>query len=503
MQGTFNLQRFAYFLFILIGLVIAYLPTVLVEYVHHDSTRFWERLPGTWSVNSLHDFNFVMGRFVGAFILSFVGFSVETLRDLNGIRLFNIIQLSLAGSLLAYWFVKEKYLSPLIALLLTLMIFTLPPFQIMVAWASACFHPFAVLFSLVAGLSLAKVDENHFPQTIIKQSRKIVIGILCFLLALSSYPPAAMFFWVVPTSIFLFDQKPWQNKVKKINFFILIGGIVMGIYRLLLKATESIAQEFQGGIYDVDPWSTNYAVKLEWFIREPLYNSMNLWNIFPSWEILLGLGMVALWMCWVKFKQRKLNKSTFFWIVFYSILFLLLSFIPNLIAKGNAPFYRCCVGLTSVVLLLVFKMIQSIAKHYDQSNKALLRWVCVLGCLTGIGFAFGNTLHYRALPSLKEMTFLQHELAPTDWEDYDRVYIIRNRIEQDQYRYDEFVAPTNIFSQNIKNLMICALRELKIYNFNKLEIVSSPPTKLNNQWLNDPRTKVIDFNRLSATGQTF
>ena len=188
------LKHIQVFAGILLVLSIIYSSVLVIPYIYHDDAMFWFK-PSNYPFHPYHHFNIFLGRFLGAFILSGLHQFVHSVTDLNIVRFMSVLQLSICGALCVW--VLQRYLRNMLhSFLVAIMIFTLPPFQVLVSYAGISYATTAILLSGFAGLSASCIPiEKPYGKRIF--NRFTVFASLLLFLALATYQSAAMFYWAM------------------------------------------------------------------------------------------------------------------------------------------------------------------------------------------------------------------------------------------------------------------------------------------------------------------
>ena len=494
------------FICLLITLCITYWPALVMPYVYHDEFRFWERIPGSLAVHSLYYYLFAFGRFLGATILTIVGWLVNNVTDLNMIRFITLMQLGLCGLFLMVWWHKY-FVNPINSFLATIIILTLPPFQSIAMYAPNCIIATAILLSLWAAVRTSQISLTEpWERRIISPSA--ILSILFLFFALSIYASAATFYWIIVAIVILSNQAESQNNFKNqlINFFS-IGTIALVIYALILKLFKSIVIPHTFGMYNPYVLTTDVLGRLKWFMREPLVNALNLWNIFPktsyaiiAFIFILSGGLISIRDVIKHYRNGKKGENFVrrFLNLFLFLLLLILSFLPNLLASGEAPFYRCSTALTSIILLTLLWAIQQWLSVFPKpSQPFILTFILFIGFIYGVLQAQKTVLYDRVIPSSIEFNYIKHIFKKTDLNQYKQIYFIRPQLFNLKYRYDEFAAPSTHFPQDSVGITLCVARELgkenQVYS-NRMKITSAtyPPTESDLK----ESTLIIDMTKL-------
>lgn len=419
------------FALIMGALFAAYSPALLNSYAHHDD-YFLLNEPGDAMRMELNN---ALGRFSGTWIMRWLGQYATRIEDLTTIRwgVFFIFSLS-AWSL--YLFMQRYAEQKSHALLLSIAIFTLPPFQSFVSYCGASFIAPSILLGLWAAILAARGWDEVRQRPCFGW---IGFAILMFLLALTIYPSGAMFFGVIPAILLTQSKQPFNRRFTVgTTFFAAVIGL--GLYAVILKLCRIfIFSNFSyNAFYNPNSMTQDYIGKLMWFLDVPLFNSFNLWNIFPDEKwMLLTLAVIVSGAIVSTIVCRKSRSHYFIGLVFLFFLLAIFSFLPNFIAAANAPWYRCQVGLTSIVLIV---LLWSIRVHLSvmRNPKHVLTAVLLVLVFVGIFMSQRNILLYRVNPSRQEIAYYQSQLKTAFAAGIENIHIIQPKWRE-KNRYDEFV----------------------------------------------------------------
>ena len=210
-------QIYVFFLLILF-LAIAYWPALRGYYVYHDDVLFFLRTPLRIEPPSTL-FTIAIGRFLSAHLLIVLAAFVKSVSYLNVLRIFSVLQLGLCGIFLYRW-LRNISLDTRNAFLISLIVFLLPPFEILAVHASMSFYPLSVLFALGAGFAANKMPAvSSLKRKILNGN--FILSIFLFSCALSVFQPGAMFFWALLGAIVLFSKEEARSLLQRvINFFV-------------------------------------------------------------------------------------------------------------------------------------------------------------------------------------------------------------------------------------------------------------------------------------------
>jgi hypothetical protein len=207
-------------------LLLIYLPVFSGNYAHHDDYGFWD-----WDrqeVNSFTEYfnirckEFIYaGRFLTAGLHLVYYTFIHSLRDLHILRFISLLNISLCAGIFYFW-TKDYLKHPLDAFLFTIIIFILPPFQVIIwyAWMSSISQAllFACLGCVCAKQSIAPAIS---PRRKLKYTLSAILLLFC---SLMTYQTAAMFYWVM-VALYMITQPRGSLKqdYKRLLYLVNIG----------------------------------------------------------------------------------------------------------------------------------------------------------------------------------------------------------------------------------------------------------------------------------------
>ncbi len=524
------------FLGIFVTLLITYSPAVLGYYAHLDDySHFWG-----WERKEFHNFphyykdryayQMGCGRFLWAVFFIIYEWAAPSIRDLNMVRLLIIFNLSLCAFICFYW-MNKNFSNTLLSFLFSISIFTLPPFEVMASYAMSLPISFAIIFSSLASMLSSRVILiKSFYQVMI--NKYTIVAILLLMCSLMIYQPAAMFYWIFVALFILFSFEKKEEVIKQIRNIFFIGLTAIGIYAVIIQLMKGIGIFNFYHIYNPIYMTKNYIGKLKWFIERPLKDSLNLWNIFPTVTQAFRIVVFIFVSCLLSFYQTIRNhgfrygnvkvvlKKIICLLLFIILIFL--SYLPNLLAAFNFPWYRSSLVLTTLILIILLWAVNEWVVFLATSRRKIILTV-ILGvtCIWGLTQAYRNVLYYRVIPSSLEVQHIKTTLQKYDLTKFHTIYFIRLRksLIAKQARYDEFgvVSTTDgPFTIIYPYLIKCILRELGMqaylipetvwivkylpnkpgiekHNFHYLHVSSGIEGQ---PFLVDPETLVIDMTKL-------
>lgn len=476
MNPSTILKNLGIFFSFLLALGFIYSPALVGYHVHHDDYWIWgwDRA-GIRSFPAFGALTF-SGRFLAA-VLQGVYFSiVETVFDLNKLRMINLVYLSLC-SFGCFWLLRRKFLNDLNAFLFTIMVFALPTFQVTVSGAYTILVATGILMAGLAGfIVVARLMDRSFRQIIKSSTLYLCLGLLIG--SLMIYQPAGMLFWVVGVLAFLNLREEPMKRLRSPAFnFFGIGAAAMVIYFIILflyKALWGKGQHCDYGAYDPFNFVLSPIGKLSWFFCGPLVNALNLWNVFPTiTQTVLTFTFIgltyAVFILRCLFYERHLSRREQIKRILGAVLIpsalVFLSYLPNLLSGYDRPWYQCSLALSPIVLLgLLVALRYWIAFFPQPLQRRVLTSILIIGCLTAGYKANTNIYKYRVLPDRLELEFVKTKLWEVDLSKYKAfmVKLAAPDIFAPHAHYHEFGTPSSSVGFHVFEILRCALAEIGI-----------------------------------------
>src|SRR6266545_4580341 len=171
-----------------------FLPAVIVPYAFSDDYPIlWMAVSGDANPffgKNIFDTTASGGRPLMGLLLQFLYSAAGTIDNLRFVRLVGIAGI-VALALLLHWALVRSRIKPAPAALITLVVCSMPAFQVAASWAVLVGAPYAAL--LGGGASVLAVTAIDTPDL---TKDLLVVATLMLVVALLIYQPAAMFFWV-------------------------------------------------------------------------------------------------------------------------------------------------------------------------------------------------------------------------------------------------------------------------------------------------------------------
>jgi hypothetical protein len=434
--------------------VIIYSPVIYFNYLYHDDATLWVQLKLLRLKFAYFDSSISQCRFFSAWLTSLECFFIHKVSDLRFLRSLSILVSSVSAYLILLQMRKLSF-SDINAFLVISAMFFLPGFAVFISCGE---------YSLGLAMSIFLACWSFHR---IEKSQNLIVPIFSNLIAIMFYPPGAMTYWMLIGMYIIFVQdrysSPFKNKILR---FMAAGSLSLFIYAIFLFIMHFFySNTITNPLYDPYGITADWINKLQWFAQEPMQNALNLWNIFPKaaasiivWGFILFTALVTVIK---KFKDIEDTQKghiviTCLWQLGLLIFILFMTFLPNLMAQGNAPWYRCLIPLTS---LIWFLLVWAIFQWTKILPAIFTRWtmIALLSALTvyaGIR-TYHNVLWYRAVPSAVEWDVYRSMAQQIKLKNVDAIYVILPyplTIE----RYDEFGTISSDYINDIMHLIYCA-----------------------------------------------
>jgi len=450
---------------LLLLLSIAYWPALTMRYAYHDSLAFFLDTDVRFLPPGVA-FSFVSGRYLAAVFLTIVGRLVGQAQDLGILRFLSVLQLSLCGFLLVN-FLRKNFLKPLESFLIVAILFTLPPFQIIVCQESMFFYPVSLLAAILSFLfCFDLLSRKNFSKGFFSSG---LAALFFMIVSLCTYQSGAMFFWALAAIFVIFAREDsstvFWKKILKIFFF---GFLAMIIYRGMLEITKDLYLDLNPE-RNYDPYHfvvVNVIEKIKWFLTEPTVKVLNFWNIFPKKEyavLFAGFILGGILLACLQNKKQGFcggtgKESILKGLVLIPLLFL--TSLPNILFPENIAFYRCYMALAAFFIFIFLWALLRYADFFAGKGRVLR--ICILCLLVcgGVAASYQTTLHYRARPSAVELKFLEETLQNNDLNRYLRIHFIQPNQAALHVMDDEYGNLTTSFGNDIIGFLSCGIRNL-------------------------------------------
>jgi hypothetical protein len=282
------------------------------------------------------------------------------------------------------------------------------------------------------------------------------IGVIAFVVALLIYQPAAMFFWVFVALDLFRPVAPPKDPLRHFFFLSIIGAAALALGFVGVKI---------GGLMQpvwVAPTRTlispsEIPMKVKWFFSEPLFDSLNLVDIFPKQWIAVAVACVDTVGLLLYFSGSFARRCLLFLL---ALALIPLSYLPNLLVHESWASYRTQVALSGLISLYTLLALYGILSAIRV--RAALPWITIIAagaCAINCDILVTD---YYAWPLAVEWRFVMAQLTPARLANVAHIRVIPanwNDGIAPGNRYDEYGAPCTSAPWGAPALVELAVRE--------------------------------------------
>lgn len=350
--------------------------------------------------------------------------NLDQVRELEALRLASAVLFGFVG-LLLWSHLRRSGWSEAQAAALGAAVTLLPGAQVIIGWANT--WPVALaLGASVAGFAL--VDAG-MTRTGPAAASRIAAGCALYFIAGLTYQTSALFAVVPLAGVLLVrggDSARADATWVAAHLGALFGSLAVGFLLMGLVFTEGLVPEAARMHLEPDP-----LIKLLWFVRNPLPNSLALFALRDSlatpawfWFVVAGVGGVALLglIFGAKNAPQRLR-----WL-FAALALPFVAHSASLAASSQAIGYRTLLPLSGLFLVLFAFGFRSVAARFRWSRVAEVALLTVL-IAVGAVLARHNALTLLAEPQGNEWQRMESMVNRLPVARATRVYIVRPAIE--------------------------------------------------------------------------
>jgi hypothetical protein len=425
---------------------------IVIPYANGDDYPFlWMAISGkptTQFGKSILDATSAEGRpLLG--VLDQLGFSAAgTIENLRFVRLFAVLGVVALGMLLQ-WALVRAGIKPTPAALIAVLVCSLPAFGVYVAWTTSFTTPWSA--ALAGGASMMTLWAMDSPPGLVLD--RLVGAATMMLAALLIYQPTAMFFWVF-LAVALVGARFDPRRAKRLVVWHLgLGAACLALaYAILKLSLHLLGNDAFGG--SRSHLSHDVSGKLSWFFRQPLYRSLNLFDLTPTpgfaaVVVAVAAGGILLWLF------TRGSRPLLY--VGLGLLLVPLTYLPDLLAEESWAAYRTedalsallalyfCVGALGLWLVLEGWL----GPRISTRSLDLTRSAAYVSAFAFVGvsafLAAQNVTVLIAEPQILEVKLIRSQVAtriPTGAQRIGFVQIPPGGGATTQVEYDEFGYPS-------------------------------------------------------------
>ncbi len=323
-----------------------FLPALIVPYAFSDDYSVLWMIeggePSRQFGENILDASAITGRPLAGLLDQLFFSAAGTIDNLRFVRLFAVVGI-VALALLLHWALVRSGIMPTLAALIALLVCSMPAFQVYGSWTVLFSVPYAAL--LAGGASLFVVAGVDAPRNLVAD--RLVGATMALLAALLIYQPAAMFFWVFFAVALVGARHESTRALRLVRTHLGVAAVALALAFLVLRLSVRLIGETATGAarssltHDLDG-------KVRWFFEQPLYRSLNLFDLTPTrWLAALVATVAAagilLWLL-----QRAARPLLY---ALIAVLLIPLSYLPNLVVRENWASFRTQVSISSLIAL--------------------------------------------------------------------------------------------------------------------------------------------------------
>lgn len=296
-----------------------------------------------WIGKDLLQAGAVNGRPITGLFLGLAYPAAGTIGHLALIRLVGVLGIA-ALALVLHWVLVRSGISVRAAALIAVLVCGLPSFEVYASWTTLFTAPYvAILAGCASLIAVAAVDA---PRHLVAD--RALGATAALTAALLTYQPAAMYFWVFLAVALIGAVGEPRRALRILRMHFGVAFVSLGLAYLVVKAGSDWAGKGAPNAAR-NTLVTDVAAKARWFVEVALYQALNLTNLTPVLWLAVAVAGLAL----VGVPLLLLNRRTPYpplW-VGTGLVLIPLCYIPNLVVRESAAFYRTQAAITSLVAL--------------------------------------------------------------------------------------------------------------------------------------------------------
>jgi hypothetical protein len=329
-----------------LAVVGVFLPTVIVPYAFSDDYTDLYMADGWGGTaqfgKNIIDASAITGRVFSGLLIQWFFAAAGTIENLRFVRLVAVITIA-ALALLLHWALVRAGFSAFGAALVAVLLCTLPAFQVYASWAVLFSSPLAAL--LAGAASLFTVSAVDGPRQL--ERDRYLGAVFLVVAALLIYQPAAMFFWVFFAIALVGAARQSRRSLRLVEAHFGVGFAALALAYVDIKVTVLVMGNSTTGAAR-NTLSHDVVGKTRWFVHQPLYRSLNVFDLTPTpWFAALvavvSASGIVLWLL------RRGARPLLY--VGVGLVLIPLTYLPNLVVTDMWPAYRTQVAINALIAL--------------------------------------------------------------------------------------------------------------------------------------------------------
>ena len=463
------LQSVLIFLCFLSWLSIVYAPALYGQFAIQDDYALLTRdedINHYWDISECKQ----RGRYLAAYVVKYSALWVRNVSELSRLRWITLFCYSFC-SMITFVYLRKYLKSRGQSFFLTVAVYSLPPFNNMIAQGLGIVGALSLIPAALAGGFFAKFVSCKRWSTLFRL-KSFWWAILLLVSSLMLYQPSAMYFWLVGILVVLAEAGHSMNSMRSQLSNLFTAGLTgIGAYGGIFQITRLFSSDgtrmFPG--QDVYSFIFNFFEQIFGFASGAVYISLNLWNMFPRNSyaaVFVGIVLMTFLLYLIRNAsaqpqdlRRLIQKPAAIALIWVSLS--LLSFLPNLVALGYSPYYRSYLTLASLVLISLFLMIRyGVLTLKGNGGVRILTVFLCLVALWGSYNAFKSTYQYYVFPQQLELEYVKSHLDPNVIKRYEEILLVLPDSAGNLFNgRDSHLQPFTTFVHNKNAMVRCAFIE--------------------------------------------
>jgi len=389
-------------------LLFVYCPVLIGSYAFFDDYYYLQTfLKGGNSGARLWLYKryIAFGR-VSAIPLAHISFAhLHNISDVRYVRLSSVIAIAAVACLLYRRLTKVGWTDCQSAFV-ALAVSTMPPFQVLAAWAAAAQY---AISAALTGIAYEAFDSGFYRCSGLRRRALLLSAAAIEIISLTINQSAGTYF-IVFAAAALFA--PTFGFYPRLGHFIRTIGVFF-VCLCVAFAVDRVGVRLYGPLMGLDAARTAISLdvwgKLSWFIRFPLMNALNLCH-FPSTSrvamaiaLFIAIGLPAY------FTEIGGGQIISFVV---ALVLLVFGYLPNLVAAESWPSYRTQGTLSSLIVLYGFFALRGLLARAGKTD--LLGLVLGAFAFTCCLLASLNVLTYFVIPQSIELAVARYQVRQID-----------------------------------------------------------------------------------------
>ncbi|MHC4743254.1 MAG: discoidin domain-containing protein [Planctomycetota bacterium] len=499
---------FVFFIPSTVFLFLVFSPVLFIPFAHHNDANLW-RYDQENSKYYGHENLVKLGRFVQAHLVSFHFSLLDD--ELGDLAVSRAVAIAAAAALLAWFSVilHRVGLRKFFAFCLSVWVFTLPGMQLYILWVgNFCPGILTTGFALLSAGFAERLEKPFLPT---RQAKKNLwyfgLSLVFFLIALYTYPPAAMFYLGPTLALVLFgNSDDWKTIRLRVfgNLIIFCTGI------FLYFVTHRFIAPLIDPSIAAPQTLTNYRFSLTgdfinkawWFLKEHSNICFSLWNIYTNTYLSVAVVLVIIAgfipaIC-RPLGSGKTSKKYVFELLAVVFGLVILSNTPILAAEGSFTVFRMSFVYSAMIAIVVGRSVLGITCILPESLRQRAAEIILFTVMILAGFSAQYNSTTTALNANIELNFIRNQIMQQTDPNDTEVSVFVHMLDDDRSFLDLKIFPTefNSCATNrifVRGIVDVALSQLDLEPITIMGIGSDDSDKVYGR---APGSVVINMNDL-------